>query len=359
MNPAYDIVDRDPRAVASLRDLLNRTSARTRTIPVPLRDLVPRTYDLAYFQATYQNQTTHGLAIEQWREAGRANAAGASNVAYGVNRLVAVPFVVNAPFLIDTIAFRVLTAGSAGSKARIGIYDSIDDQYGKPYPGTLLSYGSEVDTTGTGVKSATVSLSAEPGHVYWMAYWCGTAAPVIRSIPSAGMAAFPGTDSAMPTTPYWGVYASLTYSSGGLPSAFPSGSSMLAESGPQAPALCYRQNENPSWSRTTYHHAYLPREAGWKLRAAVLVPGSDLTDRSTSVRVDAGLLLEDEFTEIGEPFNSLNDTLRSRAEFDLVTEDVVVPVGTRLVARVQQSGWPAVSLDDACVEFHLGYEGGD
>jgi hypothetical protein len=78
--------------------------------------------------------------------------------------LRAAPFYVPQRCTMDRIGIRVIGAGAAGAKIRVGLYR--DD--GNFYPSTLVVDGGELDATGTGVRLATVNVTLEPG-VYWLA----------------------------------------------------------------------------------------------------------------------------------------------------------------------------------------------
>jgi len=356
MKPAFDLAGSDVnKDFRSLVELLNRESFRTRHIITRLHDAVPRTYDEAYFGATTLTATT--LGYDAWREAGRCNCTAGGTVAYAKDRLVAIPFLMNAPFRIDSVQFNVTTGGAAGSKARCGIYDSVDDRNGRPYPGALLADGGEFDSTATGVKLTSVSIDCEPGHLYWFAYACGTAAPTVRSVPLAALKPTVGADAAMAGTPYWGVYVSLTYAA--LPKAFPLDTTLLGETGANAPALSFHQAVNPTRSKTTYLNVYSPFEDGEVLRAARLVPAEDygLSRRGASIKVALGLRSHGTYEVLGTEWDSTQRGLTVGTPFDLVATDTRIPVDTCLAVRVVQRGWPSPSLASAAVQTSLGYEG--
>ena len=363
MKPAFDLTEGD--ASPRLVDLLNRPGFRSRTVVTRLHDPVPRTYDLAHFAASFYDATSYPVNFDQWREAGRTNATAGSTVAYAINRLVAIPFIVNSPFAIDAIQFNVTTGGGAGSKARIGIYDSVEDRKGLVYPGNLLVDGGEKTTTSTGVKSTIdLTVELEPGHVYWMAYLAGTAAPTVRGIPVGGLSVLPGCDATMPAaSPFWGMYVAFTYAA--LPRTFPDPNVLSGESGSVAPALSFHQTQGAAYSRTSYLLATWPIDEGTILRRARLVPGGNLTRLAGDayVRVATGLRRREtsglsSFELLGSEFDSREDSLKEMEPIDLVSDETAVASDAGLFVRVIQTGWPAVSLADAFVESTLGYEGG-
>lgn len=360
MRPLVALSGRDvPRDFPALVAALNRPASRTRQVMTRIGDGIPRTYDLAYFSAT----DGVDAGFDAYREAGRANGTAGSTVAYAIDRLVAIPFVVNAPFLIDTIQFNITTGGGAGALARIGIYDSRDDREGRVYPGARLYDGGEVDGTSTGVHSASPGLSLEAGHVYWMAYHAGVAAPTIRSVPAAGMGILPGCDGAMGTAHYWGIYASLTYSStNGLPTTFPQDSLALGESGAQAPALQFLYGPNPDSVVTFYRNVHWPIEPGSVVRAARLLPSTTLAanaERPGWITVALGLRAGPRFDVLGTEYDSREHALFEGVPFELTAEESNIPQESGVVLRVQQGGWPAPSLAESDVETFLGFEGGN
>lgn len=141
-----------------------------------------------------------------------------------IGTIIAVPFVCNRGSSVIDFGINVTTGGSAGSKARVGIYDSND----KNLPGNLIYGSAEFTTTSTGVKSDSgISGNArlKPGRLYWLAYLCGVAAPTIRCHSLAGLAPVMGHDPTMDSTPSVGWTASQSY--GAMPSGFPGSPSQL------------------------------------------------------------------------------------------------------------------------------------
>ena len=130
--------------------------------------------------------------------AGMINAVAFTSGAPAVDKYFLVPFVVNQRYVVTEIGFYVTVAGSAGSVARVGIYDM--GSQGDSRPEKLIYDGGEKSTTSTGIKT-TSGLSVEliPGRIYYAVYHCGVNAPTIRCIegsacyPFMGIGAINGT----------------------------------------------------------------------------------------------------------------------------------------------------------------------
>jgi len=75
------------------------------------------------------------------------------------------PLLVARPMTIDRLAVNVKVAGTAGKKARIGIYQNGTNCY----PGALLLDAGEIAVDSTGVKAVTIN-QALPKGLYWMAF---------------------------------------------------------------------------------------------------------------------------------------------------------------------------------------------
>lgn len=78
--------------------------------------------------------------------------------------LCAVPLILDRPLTIQNIATHVVSAGSAGSIMRMGIYAD----NGNGYPSTLLGDAGGADTSTTGFKSLPLALTLSPG-LNWLA----------------------------------------------------------------------------------------------------------------------------------------------------------------------------------------------
>jgi hypothetical protein len=102
-----------------------------------------------------------------------------------VGDLYAFPFYSGPGGKIDQVGFNVTTGGSAGAKARCGIYAS-DTSGLALVPGALLVDGGEFDATLVQADITTLAspLVFNPNQVYWLAFICGTAAPTVTTFTS-------------------------------------------------------------------------------------------------------------------------------------------------------------------------------
>ena len=163
--------------------------------------------------------------------AGQINATAITTGAPAINQIHAVPMIFNQRFLVTSLGFYVTTGGSAGSKARVGIYDNNGDA--NAYPRRLIYDGGEKATTTTGYKStSSISIELEPGMLYWFAYFPGTAAPTIRCLPPGGVFPIGGSNYAGAVNRV-GYIQSLTYAA--LPASFSPNTSL--DTGSPIPAI--------------------------------------------------------------------------------------------------------------------------
>lgn len=93
---------------------------------------------------------------------GPYNLAGPGAFAGTLNRLDLVPIWVSTSTPVDQIGVMVATAGSAGSTARLGIFNAKADGM----PGTVRLDAGTVDTSSTGVKAATISQTLPVGEYF-------------------------------------------------------------------------------------------------------------------------------------------------------------------------------------------------
>jgi len=117
------------------------------------------------------------IGVIPWSSAVLANASITSTV----DTLIALPFIVQQTTKFDTMTFRVVTVGTAGSVARMGLYRDT----GNCYPGALIwDSGSIATDSGTGGKNATITAAAQifPPGLYWGAIQFGTAGPTVRTL---------------------------------------------------------------------------------------------------------------------------------------------------------------------------------
>lgn len=99
---------------------------------------------------------------------GLAVVSTSTTTAIVINSLRAYPINIPRVMSIDRIAVHI-TTGTTGN-IRLGIYND----NGSGLPGTLALDSGNMAITGTGVLTATVSITLQPG-VYWLAYVTDTA----------------------------------------------------------------------------------------------------------------------------------------------------------------------------------------
>lgn len=150
-----------------------------------------------------------------------ANAINTGTMANGT--LMAVPFVVGRGCTIDRIGMEVTTLGVL-SAAHIGIYKATSPT--NLYPSSLVVDSGALDTTSTGVKSATISQVLIPG-LYWFAHLSTSTAgaATLRVIGSSGCYPIFGTSSAMGTAFDIGLTVAKTY--GALPDPYTASSTTI------------------------------------------------------------------------------------------------------------------------------------
>lgn len=166
---------------------------------------------------------------------GSSLAVGLSSLgtaALPVNSLRASPFIVGRELTLDRIQAEVTTPGTS-AKLRLGVYA---DNNG--YPGALLVDSGELDAGSTGVKTATINLTIQPG-LYWLACLGGTASATYRAEGSTCFwPSVSGYNSAMGgiiRQPYWVV--AQTY--GALPNPF-TASGSINNTGTNIPIILVR-----------------------------------------------------------------------------------------------------------------------
>lgn len=90
-------------------------------------------------------------------------ASALGSIQLGNANLYFVPIIIDRPITLTALSINVMTAGTAGSVFRLGIYT---DNNGSP--SNLIIDAGTVDTSSTGLKSASVSQTLTPGR-YWFA----------------------------------------------------------------------------------------------------------------------------------------------------------------------------------------------
>lgn len=101
---------------------------------------------------------------------------GRATASLTANTLYALPLLVARDMTIDRIAIQVTSAGAAGTKARLGIYELGTNLY----PGALLLDAGEVDVDGTGVLAITIDQALTKGIYFTAVVSDGT--PQLRSV---------------------------------------------------------------------------------------------------------------------------------------------------------------------------------
>lgn len=134
--------------------------------------------------------------------------------------LRAFPLYLESPRTIDRLAFRVSTAGGAGSVGRIAIYEATS--VSNLYPNNLVAESTEFTTDSTGVKSFTLSQALNPKTLYWVVMTFNVAAPTIGAVQPYATEDFLGFSSTL-LTKNQGL--SVAYAYGAFPATFPASAS--------------------------------------------------------------------------------------------------------------------------------------
>lgn len=127
-------------------------------------------------------------------------------------RMYAMPFFVSQPTTLSGLSCNVTTLGTS-SNIRLGVY--LSKSVSNFYPGTLLVDGGALDSSTTGVKTASVSQVLTPNRWHWWAFLCSSTAPSVTG--GGGFASNIGTDASMVLANT--IFVTQTY--GALPSTFP------------------------------------------------------------------------------------------------------------------------------------------
>lgn len=199
------------------------------TIPDPNNDYI-LTYDTsagALKKTRMRNAGGSGMLYRQigtsplecWYSNEHTNAAP-TTVVPSLATIRAFPLYLESPRTLDRLAFRVSTAGAAGSVGRIAIYKATS--VSNLYPDTLVVESTEFDCTSTGMKSYTLSQALEPKTLYWVALTFNTAAPTIGGAQSYSTEDFLGFSSTG-LTKNQGL--SIAYAYGAFPATFPASAS--------------------------------------------------------------------------------------------------------------------------------------
>lgn len=103
-------------------------------------------------------------------ETAQGNAAAAAVTA---NQVRYYPFALSRAIAISSIGASVSSL-SVGNKARVAIYNN-DGDATFDRPGTILVESGDLDTSTTGIKYSSVSITLNPGVIYWAAFICTAA----------------------------------------------------------------------------------------------------------------------------------------------------------------------------------------
>lgn len=168
---------------------------------------IPNPIDLSAFRRT-------GSTRERWYTRPLTHTAQTTSGAVTSGRLYAIPFFVPRTITLDRIAINVTTLVASG-KARVGIYTDSNGEPGSLVAGTDVA---ELDTSATGVKASTVSVTLTAGSLYWLAVLFNNATNVVRGAAVAGMIDVLGSDNTLPTAAVTHLYVAQAY--GALPASF-------------------------------------------------------------------------------------------------------------------------------------------
>ena len=134
------------------------------------------------------------------------------------NVLMAVPFDQMRAVTASRIAIQVLTAGNAGAKCRLGIYQNAGSTDSAPR--TLVEDGGELDITTTGFKSLTIDVNLTADTRYWAALLSNNTNAVVAALQPQSIIFWGAALSGGVLLPASGVQATQNY--GALPNSFPS-----------------------------------------------------------------------------------------------------------------------------------------
>ncbi len=143
------------------------------------------------------------------------NAAASSTIATAANRLDLMPFLPMRTITIDQMRIEPITAGAAGTTARLGIYAS--NAAGNP--DALLREGLTTIDTSVGAVTRTTAITPitlNAGTIYWIAV-LSSGAPTYRGIPVNGVMPLDGDSSII------GIYTlrRATFAYAALPATAP------------------------------------------------------------------------------------------------------------------------------------------
>lgn len=341
MPPSDDVTSR--RSWSELLRLLNRPHRNEYTVAVPCEDALVLGHGPF---ATFPTQVYGASAIDM--TVGQvAQAAHVVDLTVGTGSIKAIPFMVNHTWDLTSLSINV-TTGVATSKARVAIYDSVDDDGGDYNPHERIVGSDEFDCSTTGVKAYATSISLRPGRVYHAAFLGYTAAPKVGSVPVGAIGSMGQTSGFAPIT-----HVTVAYASGatGFPAFFPTGNVIALTA---IPAICL------TFSATSAHTASIircgpgPELDGTVLRRVRLVKASSL-GRTDSTKPSVVVKAMVSGAVVGT-YDSTMNALGANEPRHLTDSDVdrPIPAGSVLQVEVSQRGWPKITMRDASVLFDLG-----
>lgn len=118
-----------------------------------------------------------GATLQTYRQLGPIYNSTPGPLAQAIDTLIAVPFPIGLGCTLDEIVFNV-TAGAAGSSARVGIYRATSPT--NIYPSSLVIESGAVSTVAGGWKNTAIAATLTPG-LYWAVYLAGVLAPTVSS----------------------------------------------------------------------------------------------------------------------------------------------------------------------------------
>lgn len=332
---------------------LNDPSFLTRTVAVNLDD---NTVDARGFPGLTATDSLGAVPPEYICGSITPTATGTAAVAKDTIKFV--PFVHPHGFRISQIAFGVQTGGAAGSVARVGIYDCIDDLRGDMTPNRLLLDGGEFDTTATGQMATAVTTQLEEGRWYWAAYHCGVNAPTIPTIALGGQALMLG--SASGASPTHSTHLTVNQSYGALPVTAPSGAIVQTA---VSPAIFLTFTRYTTTKRTRTVPLYSPASNGFSLRGVRLLRGTTLLPDNGTGRPYA-ILKAQTRTSSGShtlgTFDTRMNKMTAGSPYNLTggITDIPLAKNQEVVMVCEQYGWPKVSLKDTTALVDVIYTGG-
>ncbi len=339
ISPVHDVPGADPL----LLDSLNRLSINERSFLTQLPG--QRLMGLQMGSYVKANTTT----FEDWYIPGLTNSSSLTTTAWAVNTIYAVPFVAEHPYRLDAMAFIVTTGGTAGAKGRIGIYEAQKSGTGLYYPGALVKDCGDVDTTSTGVKSvSSLAIELTEGALYFAAYWAGTAAATIRSVPAAAMYPTLGFAATLPASPQAIYGASSTYSAtAGLPGTYPSGATAASNTAPAIFLRFFAVSE-----KVKPLPVFFPATNGYTFRRARLVTADGTLNRTKKdywFTVGLGIRVGSSVSII-DTFDSRKNSLQPGVPYTFCEQDRDLSPNDVVEVYVTRYGEPAEDLSHIFVQ---------